>query len=186
MPLGFSFDPNLCLGCRVCETACQTAKKLPFSLRKVLSVKKTADRLVRHYFISMACNHCQDPECFRVCRENTCRKRRDGIILHDSGKCTACHRCIRACPFDAPRYDPLSRKVIRCDFCHDRIDRGELPACVEECPTHALTVTDLEEIPQRNQHLLPDNKTFGATRPHLAIKPLRSQSQFLYNGRLDL
>ncbi|HTG00410.1 MAG TPA: 4Fe-4S dicluster domain-containing protein, partial [Nitrospirota bacterium] len=36
-------------------------------------------------------------------------------------------------------------KVMKCDYCRDRIDRGLKPACVTKCTAHALKWLSPEE-----------------------------------------
>jgi ferredoxin len=40
------------------------------------------------------CNHCDSPECFRVCPEKAYSKRKDGIVMIDSGLCNGCMDCV--------------------------------------------------------------------------------------------
>jgi len=47
-----------------------------------------------------------------------------------------------ACPFEIPAYEydnPLTPRVVKCTMCSTRIEKGELPGCVEACPKEALT-----------------------------------------------
>jgi Fe-S-cluster-containing dehydrogenase component len=46
--------------------------------------------------------------------------------------------CLEACPWSVPRFNEHTGKMIKCDFCVDRIDNGLEPACVTACTTHAL------------------------------------------------
>jgi len=58
--------------------------------------------------------------------------------------------CVLACPFGVISED--RKKVVKCDRCPDR----EIPACVEACPTKALT---FEEV-----------KDFSATKREIAAR----------------
>ncbi len=46
--------------------------------------------------------------------------------------------CIAACPWGVPQWNPETGKVVKCDYCMDRIDRGLKPACVTGCLTQCL------------------------------------------------
>lgn len=156
MQLGFFIDINKCTGCRSCEMACKQEKGLAPSqrFRRVTLVEDTA--LPVSFYLSLACNHCQNPECMRVCPTQTYHKRRDGVVIHDPGNCSGCCTCVRACPYGAPQFDPRNGKVDKCDLCIGRLLKGKAPACVEACPNSALLVLDLDVFPDtdaRTVHL---------------------------------
>jgi Fe-S-cluster-containing dehydrogenase component len=62
----------------------------------------------------------------------------DGIVFVDQSLCIGCKACITACPWGAPQWDKEHGKVMKCDFCKDRVDLGLEPACVTGCTTAAL------------------------------------------------
>lgn len=172
MRLGFIIDPNRCIGCRACEQACRMYKKSSFSLRAVREVIKMHQGYPRLYYISLSCNHCESPECFRVCPERTYIRRRDGAVIHNSGRCTGCNRCVRACPFEGPRYNPATGKIDKCDFCVDRISEGQAPACVKSCSVKALQVIDIDKNPFLGEKWLPGLPNTALSKPSLRIKGL--------------
>lgn len=139
--MGFIFDADTCIGCLACEVACHNENNTQGNIRW-----RKVSRLSSETFLSISCNHCSSPECFRVCPENAFTKRHDGIVLIDSNLCTGCELCITACPFGAPQYDFETHKVSKCQMCYPRQDIGLPPACVEACSTSALTFTNLEEF----------------------------------------
>lgn len=100
----FVVDPSLCIGCRSCELACRNEFSTTGGERWRWLKHVELNEGERHYTLSLSCNHCENPECFRVCPEGTYRKRRDGIVVHDPRRCGGCGDCVRACPFGAPQY----------------------------------------------------------------------------------
>ncbi|MBE3573318.1 MAG: 4Fe-4S dicluster domain-containing protein [Moorella humiferrea] len=164
MQRGFFLDLNRCIGCGACESACRAWKGYAFPLRLVQNTSYD-------YYLSLGCNHCENPECFRVCPERAYYKRRDGIVLHNSGRCTGCNRCLRACPFAAPRYNLATGKAVKCDLCIDRIDNGLPPACVEACPVKALQVLNLEPGKKIGVRWVPGLPDVNITRPTLRLLP---------------
>ena len=57
-------------------------------------------------------------------------------------------KCVEACPFHAPKLNPISNRVDKCNFCVERIGEGLRPVCVENCITSALGMmtVDTSEI----------------------------------------
>lgn len=146
MQLGFAVDLRKCLGCHACEAGCAEENHLGagLSFRHIASVEYLEDGSLETAYLSVACNHCANPECFRVCPNGTYRKRRDGVVLHDARRCSGCGKCIRACPYKAPVFDPTTGRVDKCQLCTNRIGAGRSPACVEVCPVGALRLVDLD------------------------------------------
>ena len=64
----FLFNPDLCIGCRTCEMACRNefAAQAGERWRWVEEVTEGLGR--PSYFLSLSCNHCENPECIRVCQ----------------------------------------------------------------------------------------------------------------------
>ena len=79
--LGFLVDLGKCVGCRGCEVACSNKHQLDhLQYRRVMNINKENQVLG---FLSLACNHCINPECIRVCKEKCFYKRRDGVVLYN-------------------------------------------------------------------------------------------------------
>ncbi|MEA5025809.1 hypothetical protein SDC9_33963 [bioreactor metagenome] len=135
----FLFNPDLCLGCRSCELACRNEYAAKGGERWRWVSEAFEESVKTGYFLSLSCNHCENPECIRVCLNGTYRKRKDGIVLHDPKHCSGCGRCIRACPFSAPKYSLITGRVDKCNLCVDRLDNGQPAACVAACPVGAIS-----------------------------------------------
>lgn len=95
--------------------------------------------------LPLMCQHCAAPPCVDVCPTGASFKRADGIVLVDRHLCIGCRYCMMACPYKARSFvhEPLTQQsadvprgkgcVEACNFCVTRLDRGDLPACVEAC-----------------------------------------------------
>ena len=150
---GFTFDPDRCIQCHACEAACKSwcGTEQGIRWRWVTAIWSGIFPQVSLTSISMACQHCVDPECVKACPEAAISKREaDGAVLVDSELCSGCQACLDACPFDVPCFgdDGLMQK---CDLC--RSGPGEPimpPACTATCPTGALQVS-LKPIPDKQQ-----------------------------------
>lgn len=137
---GFIFNVERCVGCRSCEIACKNENKTAPGVQW-RRVTQNQDGT----YLSISCNHCSSPECFRVCPEHAYVKRRDGVVLIDSNLCSGCKTCVSACPYKAPQFDYAQNRTGKCNFCITRQKEGLLPACVSACPTGALQMTDLSQ-----------------------------------------
>ncbi|MBM3880772.1 MAG: 4Fe-4S dicluster domain-containing protein [Verrucomicrobia bacterium] len=158
---GMLVDLTLCIGCRKCEEACQQTHQLPPLAeppedQRVFDRHRRTDagrytvvnRLTRTdpdlppVFVKQQCMHCNEPACAAACLVGAFTKSREGAVLYNQDICLGCRYCMIACPFNIPAYEyhnPASPKVRKCNFCHARLQRGDLPACASICPREALT-----------------------------------------------
>lgn len=144
--LAFSVDAELCVGCNTCAMACKNQNNLDpgISWRKVYPLSEHIYPHRERAFFSLACNHCENPACLRGCPVGAYTKRPDGIVVHNQNTCIGCRACVLNCPFGVPQYNPNKGNVEKCSMCNERIDAGLLPACIQACPTSALTLVDLD------------------------------------------
>lgn len=177
---GFLIDMQNCYGCKTCSMACKSENMTPLGVlwRRVRECR--TDEPNTQAFISMSCNHCDDPQCMKVCPAGTYTKRADGIVVQDHERCIGCRMCIMACPWSAPVYDPQEGKTSKCNLCAERLDEGLLPCCVESCPAGVLRFGDIEELRKEyttewtvleKRYGLPDHTISG---PNIVIIPARS------------
>jgi Fe-S-cluster-containing dehydrogenase component len=141
-----------CIGCRACEVHCKTNKGLgpgP-SPCQIVTVPRPVPQL---HFVFMPCFHCEDAGCLAACPTGAVRRRaQDGIVFIEASLCIGCKSCMSACPWGAPQWDPVSRKVVKCDFCMDRLDVGLQPACVTKCVTGCLGFGKADEMQAQRRH----------------------------------
>lgn len=141
--LTFFIDINKCIDCKSCEMACNKFYDLKgVHRRNVVSYGK--DSLGKTIHVSISCNHCKNPVCIYICPENNFQKRQDGIVVLNAINCKGCERCINACPFHAPKLNPVTNRADKCNFCSERIDQGLKPICVDNCSTGALKMSRLK------------------------------------------
>ena len=144
-------DARKCIGCRACEIQCKVNKQLPLGPRpcQVMEVgPEMIGDLPRSAFVFMPCFHCREPWCVAVCPTGAMRQRsEDGIVFIDQDLCVGRKACLTACPWGAPQWNNVAGKVIKCDYCLDRLDQGLQPACVAACPTGCLVFGRVESMP---------------------------------------
>lgn len=144
----------------------------------------------------LLCNHCTNPPCCRVCPTKATWKREDGVVMMDQHRCIGCRFCMAACPYGvrsfnwgdprkAPKdlnpdfptnleYPTRSKGVVeKCNFCAERLSKGQLPACVEaadEKGEKALTFGDLDDANSEVRQLLRTHYTIRR-KPELGTGP---------------
>jgi formate dehydrogenase iron-sulfur subunit len=125
---------------------------------------EVAGGTVTTFALRNACMHCGS--CARVCPAKALVQREDGIVTMDPEKCIGCHYCHAACPFDIPRYgeDGAMRK---CIMCYERVDEGKEPACVEVCPTDALTFGYRDELVEDGRERILELEEGGYSATYL-------------------
>jgi formate dehydrogenase iron-sulfur subunit len=139
------YDLTRCVGCHLCEVACQANKGLPadISLLSFRNPNSVAGPAVAWAVRRHQCMHCLDPACASVCPVSAMYKTPEGPVIYRDERCIGCRYCMNACPFNVPTFDwdrgLLDGALIRkCNFCYERQIKGEKPACVEACPTGAV------------------------------------------------
>ena len=148
---GLLIDTTKCAsGCTDCVTACNRENGLsgqtrPTDAQWVRKIELKDLRTGRQASLPMMCQHCAVPPCVDVCPTGASFKRADGIVLVDKHICIGCRYCMMACPYKARSlvHEPVTDQnpdvprgkgtVESCTLCVHRVDRGDIPACVEAC-----------------------------------------------------
>jgi Fe-S-cluster-containing dehydrogenase component len=144
-------DLNKCVGCLACSVACKTVNDVPIGnfWNKTLRIGPNAAPAgkldAEMYFLTVGCQHCEDPECVKVCPTQASYKREDGTVQIDKSKCIGCQFCVMACPYGVRYLNIDERVVVKCSLCEQLIAQGELPQCVSQCGGRARFFGDLEQ-----------------------------------------
>jgi anaerobic dimethyl sulfoxide reductase subunit B (iron-sulfur subunit) len=137
----FSHDPERCIKCYSCETACKQWREIApgtIKLRRVFEETAGSFPAVTRVFHSISCQHCADAPCIAACPPGAIRRRAtDGVVVVDAATCDGCRLCLDACPFGVPQFDAGGLMHL-CDLCSDRLVQGKGPMCSDACPTQAL------------------------------------------------
>jgi Fe-S-cluster-containing dehydrogenase component/DMSO reductase anchor subunit len=138
----FGFNMNACIGCHSCEVACAEQNGLPdgTAWRRVGEIEGGDHPAVKRLHLSMSCNHCLEPACLSGCPTNAYEKLSSGVVVHHADDCIGCQYCTWNCPYSVPAFQADRRIVTKCDMCQPRLAEGMTPACVDACPTHAITI----------------------------------------------
>lgn len=174
MRYAMAIDIEACAGCHACTIACKSNNNLPTGMLYNRVITKGGDYLdtasgtypnnlvKKHY--PTGCQHCSKPACVATCPTGASYQREDGIVAIKQEDCIGCGTCITSCPYDvrtllesepeyvvdfalgdwdAPKH--VANTVEKCTFCTHRLDRGEVPACMELCPGRARYWGDIDD-----------------------------------------
>lgn len=163
MSFGFQILSETCYGCKTCSISCAHDKQLrPGVFLRRVRLFDGGEKPV-HAYVSMACNHCDEPACMNICPVGAYSKSEEGYVIQDHSMCIGCQSCINACPFHAPSFDEEEKKTYKCDACAGRQARGEEPVCVVSCPGSNILHGDFDAL--EGDAL----KDLGETKPNLKV-----------------
>ena len=93
-------DPQVCIGCGTCMTACSAAHKAQgLQSHPRLTVMRQGSATA-----PVMCRHCEDAPCAKVCPVQAITHEQDKILLNEN-KCVGCTLCAVACPFGVIAFD---------------------------------------------------------------------------------
>jgi len=150
-------DVTKCIGCWWCYAACkhnrthaETARPDwegppeigPHTWTTLFTALRDGDEWDwrRH-----ACMHCANASCENVCPTGAISHQGTAVVI-DQEWCIGCGYCVHACPYDIPHKDEHLGTTRKCDMCIDRTRNGEIPFCVDACPTGALEFGERNEM----------------------------------------
>ena len=171
--LGIAIDLERCIGCHTCANGCRIQNGLPTGIAWNRVLTEGCDKIddaVGEYpnlsrtYLPVACQHCENPACLRVCPTGATYKDETGRVLIDYDKCIGCRMCMAACPYNARSFNweepkrpvdfrygdarvPVRPRGVaeKCTLCKERTDDGDEPMCVKCCPTKARVFGDLND-----------------------------------------
>lgn len=173
--LGMVIDTKKCIACNSCAVACKIENNLPNGIwwNRVMSVGgPNLDSPSGEYphlkmdNITLACQHCENPACVKVCPVGATYKDPDtGVVRQDYDKCIGCRMCMSACPYTGVRSfnweEPqhhldfavgdqdvaIHQKhvVEKCTLCWHRLAKGLQPSCMEVCIGRARYFGDFND-----------------------------------------
>ncbi|MEG0375405.1 MAG: 4Fe-4S dicluster domain-containing protein [Raoultibacter sp.] len=186
--LGFVIDKKSCIACHACAVACKVENNLPDNVwwsRILTEGGNNPDTPAGTYpnlslaNIAVACQHCENPACVKVCPVGATYKDPDtGAVRQDYDKCIGCRMCMSACPYtgvrsfnwEEPSYAigqamgdadiPAHQKhvVEKCTMCWHRLAKDLAPACVEVCPARVRYFGDFDDPNSEVSQLLRDRE----------------------------
>ena len=197
--LAIAINLDRCTGCNTCAMACKMQNNVPMGMawNRVLNeecefevgVQGTYPHVSRAH-LPVACQHCENPACLRVCPTGATYKDDKGRVEIDYDKCIGCRMCMSACPYsgvrsfnwEEPKYSvdhavgdfdvpPHQKHVVeKCTFCYQRVARNEKPACMELCPGRARCWGDFDDPESEVSQLIRDRE-YMQLLPEMGTNP---------------
>ncbi len=194
MRYGMVIDLQRCIGCNACTIACKQEHSTQpgvFWSKTIVSERGTYPD-ARQTYQPLLCMHCAQAPCADVCPTGATQKLDNGIVIVDQQKCIGCRYCMVACPYNsrsfifqhmvyypdkgispyeqATQSQHIVGTVEKCNFCVDRVQAGQLPACVLTCPADARFFGDLDDPNSEVTHLITSRGGYQL-HPELGTDP---------------
>lgn len=165
---GMVVDLERCIGCWSCCIICKSENNVPLGMwwNRINTVGDALDTPYEDHgepamhWLPLACQHCENPACTKVCPVEATFSREDGLVVQDNQRCIGCRYCLVACPYGVrvfnwgkPEYPvPFNMGMVeprpvgtmeKCTFCIHRLPEGQVPSCIWSCPGQARFFGDL-------------------------------------------
>jgi Fe-S-cluster-containing dehydrogenase component len=118
----------------------QIAYDLNSTTRNIIKLYRPTDGKSYSY-VKQQCMHCVDPACVAGCMFKGLKKDpQTGVVTWNSKLCVGCRYCEIACPYHIPKFqwEGYNPRIVKCELCKERLEKGEQPACSSVCPVHAV------------------------------------------------
>jgi len=192
--VGMLYDSTVCVGCKACVSACKQYNETPASFSatdelwdnpldndpktyNLIKLYKDGTGAVKdrendgHAYVKRQCMHCVDPACVSACPVTALTKDpKSGVVSYNKDACIGCRYCQVACPFNVPKFEfeKAIPQIRKCQLCSHRLEKGQIPACCEFCPTGACIfgkVDDLlVEAKKRLQYKVGSSQVYAVER----------------------
>ncbi len=169
--LGMTIDLKRCMGCHTCALGCKMQNNVPMGMlwNRILTDGGEEVDTSRGEFpnlhkswMPLACLHCENAPCVKVCPVGATYKDQDGRVLIDYERCIGCRYCMAACPYNVRVFNwqkgvrepghsygdvAVRPKGVmeKCTLCVERTSKNQEPRCVEVCPAKARKFGDLDD-----------------------------------------
>jgi len=199
---GIGIDIHKCIGCGMCARGCKTENRVPvepfyfrtwveqYTILKNGEIRIESpnggingfsqtvpeEEIFKTFFVPKMCNHCAKSPCTQVCPVGATYESPDGVALIDETYCIGCSYCVQACPYGCRYIHPEKKVADKCTLCYHRLKNGQVPVCMEICPTEARIFGDLRDPESKIVKFLREND-YHILKPHL-----NTGSKLYYNG----
>jgi Fe-S-cluster-containing dehydrogenase component len=155
---GFVIDISKCNACYCCFTACKdeywdndyppyTAAQPKYGQFWMNLAKNERGKYpnIKVAYMPVPCMQCEDAPCIKAAKDGAVYKRPDGIVVIDPQKAVGQKQLVKSCPYGAIFWNEEKNLPQKCTFCVHRLEEGEIPRCVQACPSNCITCGDLDD-----------------------------------------
>ncbi|MFH2092301.1 MAG: 4Fe-4S dicluster domain-containing protein [Pseudomonadota bacterium] len=153
--------------------------------------------------IPRRCMHCENPPCVKLCPWGAAKLEENGLSRIDPDLCLGGAKCKTVCPWDIPQRQTgvgLYRDLLpafagngvmyKCNRCYERLEAGQIPACIEACPENVQTIGPRKEIIQQahelarqmNGYIYGENENGGTNTIYVSPVPFDLLNQTIETG----
>jgi Fe-S-cluster-containing dehydrogenase component len=168
---GLVIDISKCNACYCCFIACKDEywenDYPPYTAAQPrhgqLWISLPKSERGKHPYIKVAympllCMHCQDAPCIKAAKSEAIYKRPDGVVVIDPQKAVGQSQLVKSCPYGVIYWNEEKKLPQKCTFCVHRLEEGQIPRCVQACPTGCMIFGDTDDPKSEVSKLLKKAK----------------------------
>lgn len=123
--------------------------------------------------IPRRCMHCRNAPCSNLCPFGAAFTQNNGIVRIHPDVCMGGAKCKAVCPWHIPErqsgvglhldlfpHYAGNGVMYKCDRCYNRLEEGELPACIDVCPENVQEIGPRPEMVARAHQLATEMDGF--------------------------
>lgn len=123
------------------------------------------------FYLQRICNHCTHPACLAACPRKAIYKRKeDGVVLIDQSRCRGYQKCVEACPYKKPMFNPNTGRSEKCIACYPLIEKGIATRCVSTC-IGKIRIVGYIGLPENSDENNPIDYLVHVTKVALPLYP---------------
>ena len=138
-------DAAKCTGCRTCELVCAVKNE------GIANPARARVHIVRFeeivFEVPMFCQQCEIAPCISVCPVKAIKRDEVlGLGKIDHDRCIGCKMCMAVCPFGAIGFNPVSRRVFKCDHCGEDVAIRRVSAKDDDIKTFTSRLKKIKNV----------------------------------------